>query len=36
LSIGSDPIWGANAANMAYILYQPHNRVAIHANQMIK
>jgi hypothetical protein len=25
-----------NAANLAYIFYQPHNRVAIHADQMIK
>ena len=36
LSSGEDPIWGKNAANMAHILYQPHNRVAIHADQMIK
>jgi hypothetical protein len=35
-NLTSDPPWGNNSANMAYILYQPHNRVAIHADQMIK
>ena len=35
-----DPSWNKiknnNSANMASIFYQPHNRVVIHADQMIK